>query len=190
MTATQSSQLLPSLFAPFEADERFTVLHIGPALPETVEFFSAYRCKLYFTDLFAELPIREEEDGPSFARQFDELLGFPEDIRFDVCLFWDLFNFLGREAIAAFITALRPHLNPGALGHSFGVYNLKSAPANQLYAINQVDALTLRERRQALPGYSPHPQSKLQEMLDCFQIDRSVLLAESRLELLLRAKVA
>ena len=38
------------------------MLHIGCAPPETVEFFSRYRCKLIFVDLFDDL------DQPSPAR--------------------------------------------------------------------------------------------------------------------------
>ena len=40
-----------------------------------------------------------------------------------------------------------------------------------------------------LPGYSPRNQGQLERLLDCFAVTRSVLLPESRLELLLRAKL-
>jgi hypothetical protein len=54
MIETQSSQLLPALFEYIDEDRRLTVLHLGPALPETVEFFSRYRSKLFFADLFGQ----------------------------------------------------------------------------------------------------------------------------------------
>ena len=166
MTATQSSTLLSSLFTQFDMEQRLTVLHIGPALPETVEFFSRFRSKLFFVDVFSELPIElEEEVGPSLEQQFAELLDIPPATRLDICLFWDLFNFLDSAAIAAFLAALRPHLHPASLAHGFAVYNLRSPQGDQLYGISEMDALNVRSRASILPGYAPHPQSKLKNLL-------------------------
>ena len=80
MSAIQPSKLLPSLFSQFDPSERLTVLHIGPALPETVEFFSRFRCKLFFVDLLSELPIAVDDDSdPSLTEKFSDLLDFPLD---------------------------------------------------------------------------------------------------------------
>jgi len=190
MTSTQPSKLLSNLFEHIDEDARLTVLHIGPALPETVDFFSRYRCKLHFLDLFGELPIEAEEDVPlSLDKQFAELMQFPAGTYFDICLFWDLFNYLGSDAIAAFLLTLRPHLHASSLAHGFAVHNLRSPPGDQIYAISELDALTVRQRATALPGYAPHPQSRLKTLLSCFRFDRSVLLADSRLEMLLSASL-
>jgi hypothetical protein len=188
MSATQPSQLLPSLFTPFDPSERLTVLHIGPALPETGAFFSRFRCKLFFVDLFSELPIAVDDDSdPSLTEKFSDLLDFPPETSFDVCLFWDLFNFLDAASVVAFLFELRPYLHSNSLAHGFAVYNLKSPQSNQLYGIEESGILRVRSRPTPLPGYAPHPQSKLKSLVHCFNIDRSVLLADSRLELLLRA---
>ncbi len=186
---TQQSKLLPSLFEHIDEDRRLTVFHAGPALPETVDFFSRYRCKLYFVDLFAELPIvSNEENDPPLAQQFGDLLQLSPETRFDICLFWDLFNYLGADAVTAFLTELRPYLRSGCLAHGFSVHNLKSAQSNQLYGIRETDTLRLRVRQTALPGYAPHNQGRLKTLLSGFTFERSVLLPDSRLELLLRAK--
>ena len=106
MTATQPSKLLSSLSAQSDMEERLTVLHIGPAMPETVEFFSRYRSKLFFVDILSELPVvHDEDDGLTLEQQFSGLLALPPKTRIDICLFWDLFNFLSSEAIAAFLGA-------------------------------------------------------------------------------------
>ncbi len=163
-----------------------TVLHIGCALPETVDFFSRFRCKLYFVDLFAELPfVADEERGASLEQTFVDLLRFPRGTKIDICLFWDLFNFLDGDAIAAFISALRPHLHSSSLAHGFAVHNLNSPRGDRLYGISQLNALSVRNRAAALPGYAPHAQGKLMSMLNCFKFDRSVLLPDSRLEYLI-----
>ena len=189
MTATQSSQLLASLFTQFESDERLTVLHIGSALPETVEFFSRYRSKLFFVDIFSELPIQwQEERDLSLVQQFTEILGLPDGTQVDICLFWDVFNYLDSDSVAAFLSVLRPHLHSKTLAHGFGVYNLKNQQSGQYYGIESADAIRVRTRAAMLPGYAPHPQSKLKNLLDCFNFDRSVLLSDSRLEILLSTK--
>lgn len=188
MASIQQSKLLASLFERFDPEQRLTVLHIGGAMPETVDFFSHYRSKLYFVDLFAELPFEEPEDGPDLAQQFSRQLPDHDRTRFDICLFWDLFNYLSRDAIEALSDTLQPYLHPASLGHGFSVHNLRSPPGNQLYAISERDALAVRTRAVALPGYAPHAQGHLQQMLHCFKLERSVLLPDSRLELLLSAR--
>ncbi len=190
MAASQSSKLLSSLFQNIDGEQRLTVLHIGPALPETVDFFSAYRCKLYFIDLFSELPIVDQGEGePTLSQVFAELMQLPAGVQFDICLFWDLFNYLDSAAIAAFVEVLRPHLHPGSVAHGFAVHNLRSPQGDRLYGIVQLDALSIRSRTSVLPGYTPHAQGKLQAMLSCFHFDRSVLLPDSRLELLFSASL-
>jgi len=189
-TSTQATKLLPALFERFEEDQRVTVLNIGPALPETVNFFSDFRCRLHFVDIFAELPIvADDGETGDLARRFHEMLQVPPASRFDICLFWDLFNFLDRQGVHALLETLRPHLAPGGLAHGFSVHNPRThAYSSYLYGIRDMQTLTLRERAGRLPGYAPHSQRRLTEMLECYTLERSVLLADSRLELLLGAK--
>ncbi len=190
MTVSQPSKLLSCLFENIDEEKCLTVLHIGSALPETVDFFSRFRCKLYFVDLFSELPIAyQEEDGPTLEHTFSELLQFQPGVKFDVCLFWDLFNFLNEDAIAIFLALLRPHLHSNSTAHGFAVHNLRTPQGTQLYGIERVDTLSIRSRTCALPSYAPHAQGKLKTLLNCFSFDRSVLLPDSRLELLFSARL-
>jgi hypothetical protein len=118
-----------------------------------------------------------------------ELLHIPAGTRFDLCLFWDLFNFLGRDTLAALLATLRPHLHHDSLGHGFAVHNLKTPQSGKVYGIKELDQISLRPREMPLPGYSPYNQGQLEKVLDCFKVTRSVLLPESRLELLLAANL-
>lgn len=189
MTAQQSARLLGELFAAIDEERRLTVLHVGPALPETVDFFSRYRCKLHFVDLFAELPLVEDPEVSDLPHKLADLFDFPSDTRFDLCLFWDLFNYLDDQAITALQAALRPWLAPGCRAHGFAVHNPRTAtPRHETFAIADSNELVLRPRRERPPGYAPLPQSRLQALVNCFRFDRSVLLADSRLELLLTAQ--
>lgn len=178
------------MFQKIEDDARIHVLHIGSALPETIDFFSQFRCKLYFVDLFDELPIAASEDNePNLEQTFTQLLNLDADVQLDICLFWDLFNFLGSDAISAFMTALKPHLHPATLAHAFAVHKLRSVQGKQLYGIADTDKINIRTRSVFLPSYAPQPQARLKELLNGFNFDRSVLLPDGRLELLLRAKL-
>ncbi len=191
VAGSQASQLLAGLFEQLEPGQAVSVLHIGPALPETVTFFSRYRCKLQFLDLFGELPLAAgEADGDDSERRLAALVQFPAGTRFDLCLFWDLFNYLPPRCVTTLASCLEPHLQPRALGHGFGVHNVRSPQQARVYGIREVDQLTVRPRPAPLPGYRPHPQSRLQELLGGFEFLRTVLLADSRLELLLRRRTA
>lgn len=185
----QASKLLPALFQHIDVDNPVTVFHVGPAVPETVDFFADYRCKLHFIDVFAELPVvADEEVQGSLVQQFASMFRFPANTHFDICLFWDVFNFLDRQAVEAFLSVLQPHLKKSGFAHAFSVHNRKTPRVDQQYGIRQADALTCRSRQAVLPGYAPHSQRELADMLHCFSLERSVLLPDSRLELLLRAK--
>lgn len=186
----QHSKLLPFLFKHIDEGELVTVFHVGPAQPETVNFFSNYRCKLYFMDLFSTLPTLYDEDSTSSPeQQLEQVITFPPGTRFDVCLFWDLFNYLNSDAIGALLTAIRPHLTASTVAHAFSVHNLRTAQNAQVYGIQQLDILSLRPRCAVPEGYAPHSQNQLKQLLHCFKLQRSVLLADSRLELLLQARL-
>ena len=66
-----------------------------------MEFFSRFRCKLYFIDLFDDLPALTacEDDTPSPLQLFSESLQFPSSTRFDLCLFWDFMCYLDDPAL-------------------------------------------------------------------------------------------
>ena len=130
----------------------------------------------------------EDEAGPTLEEQFHELLALPDEARVDVCLFWDLFNYLDSSEISALLSAMRPYLHPGTRAHAFAVHKLNSPENSQRYGLLAEDEILMKPRTAVVPGYAPHAQSKLRDLLDCFVFDRSVLLAGSRLEVALKAK--
>lgn len=200
MTETQASRLLSSLFEHVEDDRPLSVLNIGPALPETVSFFSGYRCKLHVADLYSELPLRIPADGDDkgqadngeetgLVHRLEEALGLPAGVQFDMVFLWDVLNFMSREAIAVLMDSLRPHLHPGSRAHCFAVHNSKTPVAENFHGIFDESHLSVRRRRQTPPDYQPHPQGELVTMLKFFQVDRSVLMPDRRIELLLNAQL-
>lgn len=187
--STQTSKLLPSLFQCLEPEQPVTVFHVGPAVAETVDFFAGYRCKLHFIDVFAELPMQAGDDTPPLVQQFAELLRLPSDTRLDICLFWDVFNFLDRAAVSALLSVLQPHLKKTCVAHAFSVHNRKMPRVDYQYGLRDGQSFSCRDKRILPAGYAPHSQRELLDLLSCFTLERSVLLPDSRLELLLQAKL-
>jgi len=190
MPSTQPSKLLASLFQHVGDDERLSVLDIGPAMPETVNFLSHYRCKLFCADLFSELPIVAGEEGePSISERLDSALAYPAHSRFDICLFWNIFNYLSTDAIAALLHKLRPNLHRRSMAHGFAMHNVNTAQGDHVYGVIDKESLAVRHRGKPLPGYAPHGQTQLKHQLGCFNFERTVLLSDSRLEFVLSSKL-
>jgi len=186
---SQSSQLLPALFRNFDAEQRLHVLHLGPARQDTLDFFSTRRCRLHIVDLFAELPLPAEEDtSHGITAHLRELLQLPTATVFDICLFWDLFNYLDATAMQALIEILSPCIGETTVAHGFSMHNPRTPEQPVLYGIHDADVISIRDRPAAVPGYCPHSQQRLLDLLQCFRMERTVLLADKRLELLLRAR--
>ena len=97
MSRTQQTLLFPSLVKRFASDRRLSILEIGPALPETVEFFSQYKCRLHFAAMYTDPVLqmqRSECTEAELVTHFTQTFGFQKGTRFDLCLFWDFLNYL------------------------------------------------------------------------------------------------
>ncbi|MFC1688722.1 hypothetical protein ACFL07_03570 [Pseudomonadota bacterium] len=192
VSSSQPSKLFPGLFRMVDLNHRLTVLEIGPALHETVEFFSQFKCRLHFVDLFHEAFVREQQAKLSqkeLCHAFEEQFRFPPDTKIDVCLFWDFLCYLDDPALKAFNAALRPWLHSGTRAHGFGVHHLAIRLDNIQYGVKDKETLSIRQRRSAQLPYYPHSQIEMHEMLNCFDFERGLLLPEGKLEMLLKPRV-
>jgi hypothetical protein len=190
-SSQQPSNIFPLLFAGLGEDTAVSVFDAGLAVPETVEFFSAYRCRLTFAGLYSETVVTETQHNAleeELLAAFRELLDYPEDTRFDICLLWDFPNYLRAPALHAFNTALQPFLHDGSLVHCFGVLNRQTQLKNQEYGVGRLDSLVLKPRNGEQMPYFPHPQARLGALLPEMSIDRSLLLSGGQLELLMRRR--
>ena len=72
-------------------EQRFSVFDAGAATAQTVEFFSQFKCRLHFADLYDDALINEQEgiSEEELSARFSELLSFAAE-PFDLCLLWDL----------------------------------------------------------------------------------------------------
>lgn len=187
----QQSKLFPELFRMVDVNRRLTVLEIGPALPETVDFFSAFKCRLHFVDLYGEPFIRDQQASLSereLRHAFEQQFRFGEGTHFDLCLFWDFLSYLDDAALRAFNSALRPWIHPGTRAHGFGVHHLAIHLENVQYGVVSRDTLNVRARRIPQLTCYPHSQIEMHEMFDCFDFERGLLLPDGKLEMLLKPR--
>ena len=187
----QKSTLFASLFQLLDVNHRLSVLEIGTALPETVDFFAQFKCRLHFVDLFNEPFVRDQADlsEAELRHGFEEHLHFQPDTRFDLCLLWDFPCYLDDPALRAFNSALRPWLHDRTRAHGFGVHHLAVRLDNIRYGVEDRDTFSLRKRLSAQMRCHPHSQIEMHEMLSSFAFDRGLLLPDGKLEMLLKPRV-
>ena len=192
MSQTQQTLLFPSLFKRIDPDRRFSVLEIGPALPETIEFFSQFKCRLHFAAMYTD-PVLQMQSGEfseaELVDHFRKTFGFPKATRFDLCLFWDFLNYLDDKALRAFNTAIQPHLLKTTRAHAFTVRTLDTSFPNQQYGIEQAHMFSIRPRTGTQARTTPHTQAILVNLLSSFDIDQGMLLPDGRLEVLMTASL-
>jgi len=190
LSRNQQSLLFPTLFKRIAADRRLSVLEIGPALPETIDFFSQYKCRLHFASMYSD-PILQLQMGDSSEAELvdhlQESLGFSKSTRFDLCLFWDFLNYLDDKALRAFNTVLKPHIHKTTRAHAFTVRTLDTSFSNQQYGIEQAHMFSIRPRSGPQAPTFPHTQAILVNLLSSFDIDQGMLLPDGRLEVLMSA---
>jgi hypothetical protein len=191
VTSREPSKLFSALFRQVDPDQRLTVLEIGTALPETVDFFSQFRCRLHFCDLYAEPCVRKQSDlsETELRHGFEEQFRFPAGTAFDLCLFWDFLSYLDDAALRAFNSALRPWLHANTQAHGFGVHHLAISLENIQYGVQDRETLSVRQRLTSQMRAHPHSQIEMHDMLDCFKFERGLLLPDGKLEMLLKSRL-
>jgi hypothetical protein len=190
MPQTQQTLLFPTLVKRIDPERRLSVLEIGPALPETIEFFSQFKCRLHFAAMYSDpvLKLQKGEYSESeLAEEFERSFEFPKSTRFDLCLFWDFLSYLDDKALRAFNTAIRPYLHKTTRAHAFTVRTLNTSFPNQQYGIEQAHMFKIRPRLSQQKPTFPHTQATLVNLLSSFDIDQGMLLPDGRLEVLLTA---
>lgn len=188
----QQTLLFPSLVKRIDPDRRLSVLEIGTALPETVDYFSQFKCRLHFTAMYFD-PVLQMQSGEftekELAKHFTKTFGFRKGTHFDLCLFWDYLNYLDDKALRAFNTAISPYLHKATRAHAFTLRTLDTRLAHQQYGIEQEHMFSVRPGAGTQPRVYPHTQAILVNLLSGFDIDQGMLLPDGRLEVLMTASL-
>ncbi len=188
------SNLAPLLFERVQVDKQLVVLDIGLAMPATVELFSSFKCKLIFADLYSAEMLSQDtleehsEDSSQeqvhqqLVEQFTVALNLDADTKIDICLFWDFFNYLDGTLFKAFIEALHPYINDNTCGYGLGVLNARCELPNYQYGISKLNKLNQYLRSEEQKPVYPHSQRDLNNLLGYFDVDKSRLMPDGRVE--------
>lgn len=190
-SASRSAKLFPDLFRNIDPDKRLRVLEIGRAHSETVNFFSQFKCRLRFADLYSHVSLIEEQASHTEAELsvgYRKALDIPKNEKFDLILLWDIMQYLSGSSIRALCGALEPHLHSESKAHGFGVHSILTPCERAEYSI--VGMAEFRLKKGNLPDfqYLPHPQAELSGLLTVFRIERALLMGDGSVEMLLGAK--
>lgn len=186
MDATETSQLLPVILERMGVEQRFSVFDAGAATAQTVEFFSQFKCRLHFADLYDDALINEQEgiSEEELSARFSELLSFAAE-PFDLCLLWDLPNYLNPAALRAFGKALRPLTHRRTLAHGFCAFKETQPFTPRQYSVRGPGTLGVKARvAEAGPKY-PSTQHDLVAALSFLTVARGTLLTDGRVEVYL-----
>jgi len=138
------SRLLPDLFDLKQLEDglTITVADFGPANGDTITFLSQFNCRFYVLDIRhvvdsinAKLATQEDLPDETIAEDFRQALNLGSNCQFDVCLFWDLFNYLTPRSLGVFAQVLLPHLSERFRGHGFAALNKGAVLTEQNYGI-------------------------------------------------------
>ena len=190
MPQTQQTLLFPALLKAMDWNRHMSVLEIGGALPETLGFFSQFKCRLQFAAMYGENVLgvsTSELTEAELIEHFTRCLDIPKGQTFDLCLFWDFFNYIDDKALKAFNAAIMPHLHQSTRAHAFTVRTLETSFANQQYGIDDSHLFRIRPKVGTQAKRYPHTQAILLNMLTGFDIDQGMLLPDGRLEVLMTA---
>jgi hypothetical protein len=89
------------------------LLDLGSRITRSSDFFHEYAENVYVEDLVPSLikPSSSNEPPKVLVRQ--HALRYGKDIKFDVILAWDIFNFCSREQLAFIYEKIKPHVHVG-----------------------------------------------------------------------------
>ena len=174
----EHTRILPEAFDGLDAGTTLNILDVGPAEPQSIDFFSRFRCRLYVANLFNPASAAHGlESAPAF---FDSVDG----VRFDVCFLWDYINYPDDDAFAEFMSALSDHVHDKTRLYAIGAYAAELPLRAYRYAIADIDKVAI----QPIGGVVPQPRSRneIVEAMRHYVVHRAALRRDNRLELLLR----
>ncbi len=107
---------LNALLDTVQDDRTYSILDLGPALEDNVQFWSQFSCRLHIQDFYRsyrelKAAVKPEEECDEEA--FSVLLPFSDETVFDIILVWDLFNYFDLRELAVLVQRLSRWCRPG-----------------------------------------------------------------------------
>ena len=177
---------LESLTRRLRKDGTYRILDLGSAQGATVDFFSAYSCRIRIVDFHGTVTERQEAQDERDPLDQTLLSGLSADAGpFDVILAWDLLNYLDRAQFARVMARLS-HLSRAGTNLLAFMYTQGDIPAHPpVYRILDGKTLSCGPGHPDLrpgPGYSP---AEVEQLFQGFGGLRAFLLRHGPMEYLL-----
>jgi hypothetical protein len=162
------------------------VLELGPVRKENIEFWSQITPSIYVADLRSSLPLPvlpDDPENPEVPKQdWHQLIGLPEERRFDVILVWDLLNYLKLSDVSDLVEYLCGFCRPGTVLFTLIFDNQKMPEDITVYRIVDESHLSY-EFGQAETGDCPrHQPHALTQIMRQFRVSNSFRLRNGVIE--------
>ncbi|MDH5692370.1 MAG: methyltransferase domain-containing protein [Gammaproteobacteria bacterium] len=101
------------LFSQLNTDRKYTILDMGPASGANINFFSHYHCKIFIEDFYrVRVENTSKKDNPSSASLLQD---YGDGTKFDIILFWDLFDYVEPDDLKDLIRHLSKYCTKGSM---------------------------------------------------------------------------
>ncbi len=187
-------RLLPEILEAVQDRTHLRVFDLGFGVPETIEFFADRRCTLYFGGLHDALktarqprPAEEAMDEDAWRALFRQAMPFGDDVRMDVCLFWDFLSYLDDMPLRVFIETLAPYVGESTRAYGYALLKDDTSVLDRSYSIVDEAQLMVRSAGLGQLRAYPRPQARLAALMKGFTINRSVLRRDGLLEMAVHA---
>ena len=172
-----TSFVLPGLLDLVRRPPKKTILDLGPALGENVRWMQG--SKLYIANFFETLTesgAASRLDAKAFRANCERLLQFPEDVRFDLVLVWDLFNYLSLPEVEVLAQRLVAVSREGTRIMAL-VSIQKTIPDRPFrFMIRNEDSLRYEVLTSAQRDCPRHTEAEILKRMAGFRVERGMLL--------------
>jgi hypothetical protein len=154
----------------------------------TIKYFSQYKCRLDFIDLYSEDFVLDPDEEMSHSQMVNLMCGaikLQQSVKVDICLFWDIFSYLSDPLVKALIESLKQHVDSSTRSLIINPRDSRTMLPFYYYGISGPTLLTQSQRMGVQPSIYPRSQRALNDLIDYFVVDRGRLMSEGRAEYLL-----
>lgn len=172
-----TSFVLPGLLELARRPPKKTILDLGPALGENVRRMKG--SKLFIANFFetlTECGAASRVDAKAFAASCERLLQFPEEVRFDLVLVWDLFNYLSLAEVEVLARRLVALSRPGTRIMALVSIQKRIPDRPFRFVIQDEDSLRYETLASGLRDCPRHTEAEILKRMAGFSVERGMLL--------------
>lgn len=183
----ERSSLLPLVLDKLNRHRRMHILDVGPAVPQTLDFLSSFKCRLHVADLLRDKSAAQPRrlEPKALAAHFAESLSMI-DSPLDICLLWELPNHLSLDEMRIFNNALSRYVKDDTLAHGYCSFKQAHLEMRHWYGIIGAGEVVRLQDVTLKPAAHAHSQQQLVNAMSAFELERGALRSGGRVEVLLR----